>query len=78
MAGYKQLREIWQSFAFTKLLRTFKMAIGPSKIVTALLALLVACLAGWLMDVCTYSVVTNPNYQSSLAAASEKASELHV
>ena len=78
MAGYKQLRQIWQSLAFTKLLRTFKMAIGPSKIVTALLALLVACLAGWLMDICTYSVVTNPNYKTKLAGASETSNELHI
>lgn len=78
MAGYKQLRQIWQSFAFTKLLRTFKMAFGPSKIFTALLALLVACLVGWLMDVCTYSVTTNPNYNTSLAAVSENPNELHA
>lgn len=77
MAGYKQLREIWQSFAFTKLLQTFKMAIVPSKLVTALLALLIACSVGWIMDLATYSVTTNPDYLADSMSKSKMASELH-
>lgn len=41
---------ICQGLLFPKIFQTFRMAIQPSKLITAFLAILLVCAAGWLMD----------------------------
>lgn len=63
MAKVNQLKEIWESFAFTRLVRTFRLAVGPSKMLIALLAVITVCSFGWTMDIITTGNIaqfTNP------------------
>lgn len=63
MADVNQLKEIWESFAFTRLVRTFRLAVGPSKILIALMGVVTVCTLGWTMDIITtgsISQFTNP------------------
>ncbi len=53
MTDEKQLLQIWEALVFTRLFQSFRMAVGPTKIITAMLAVMIVCLVGWLMDVCT-------------------------
>ena len=39
-----------EGLLFTKIFRTFRMAIQPSKLIIIFSALIIICLAGWLMD----------------------------
>lgn len=41
---------LFDDLLFPKIFRTFRMAIQPTKLVIAFLAVAVTCLAGWLMD----------------------------
>jgi len=40
----------WDAFLFPNIFRSFRMAIQPSKLALAFLALAVICITGWLMD----------------------------
>lgn len=53
MAEANQLKQIWENFAFTRLLKTFRLSVGPSKLLTALAGIILICVFGWLMDACT-------------------------
>jgi hypothetical protein len=64
MIDGKQLWQMWDDLALTKLFQSFRMAIGPTKVAIAFLAVLVICFVGWIMDVCTRTVVVNPNQVS--------------
>ena len=46
----KSLPIIPDKFLFFNIFRTFRLAIQPTKLIIALLALIVICLAGWIMD----------------------------
>jgi len=46
----RESSEIFERFLFPKIFRTFRMAIQPSKLVIAFSALVIICLAGWIMD----------------------------
>jgi hypothetical protein len=50
MKGIKQSSEILEGVLFPKLFQTFRMAIQPSKLTIAFLAVLAICLVGWIMD----------------------------
>jgi len=39
-----------EGLLFTKIFRTFRMAIQPTKLIIIFFALIIICLAGWLMD----------------------------
>ena len=41
---------VFDGFLFPKMFRTFRMAIQPTKLIIAFLALSIICLAGWIMD----------------------------
>ncbi|MCF7954878.1 MAG: hypothetical protein K9M75_03650 [Phycisphaerae bacterium] len=45
-----QLHQIWDSFAFTRLLRTFRMSVSPAKLLIAMMAIVLITAFGWLMD----------------------------
>ena len=84
MIDGRQLWEMWDDLALTKLFQSFRMAVGPTKVAIAFGSVLLICFVGWIMDICTRTVVVNPNQVSvSDGAASailqfSDASELEV
>jgi len=58
MSDEKQTNQIFENLLFPKVFRSFRMAIQPTKLIVALLALAVICLAGWIMDFSGNVVVT--------------------
>ena len=66
MVSEKESSQRLENFLFPKILRTFLMAIQPTKLIIAFLALVVVCLAGWIMDF-TSSVVTTPGPQGQIS-----------
>ncbi len=42
--------QVFDGLLFPKIFRTFRMAIQPTKLIIAFLALAIICLAGWIMD----------------------------
>jgi len=59
MAIEEQADQIFANLLFPKIFKTFHMAIQPSKLIIAFLAMVVICLAGWFMDF-NESVATTP------------------
>lgn len=57
----QSLLQMWDELALPKLAFVFKLAIGPSKVLLAFLAVLLICAGGVLLDCCTHSVVVSPN-----------------
>jgi len=53
MRDERQLLQIWHALPFTRLFQSFRMAVGPTKMIIAVLTVIVVCFVGWLMDVCT-------------------------
>ena len=51
--------ELFDSCLFPKIFMTFRMAIQPTKLIIAFLAIAVICLAGWTMDFSRSVVVVN-------------------
>jgi hypothetical protein len=62
MGKGKEPSKIFDSFLFPKIFQAFRMAIQPSKLIIAFLALAVICLAGWIMDF-SRTVVAVPKTQ---------------
>ncbi|MHC4569016.1 MAG: hypothetical protein ACYTE3_25055 [Planctomycetota bacterium] len=50
---------LFDDLLFPKILQTFRMAIQPTKLIIAFLAVTVICLAGWIMDFSGTVVVDN-------------------
>ena len=50
MDNEKQASQVLENLLFPKIFRTFRMAIQPSKLIIAFLALAIICLVGWIMD----------------------------
>jgi len=50
MANEKESAQWFDNLLFPKVFQTFRMAIQPSKLIIAFLAVAVICVAGWLMD----------------------------
>lgn len=50
MADEKQFTQLFDSMLFTKIFKTFRMAIQPGKLIIAFLAIAALCLLGLLMD----------------------------
>jgi hypothetical protein len=61
MANEKESSPWFENFLFTKIFQTFRMAIQPSKLIIALLAVTVLCIAGWIMD---YVAIATSDAQS--------------
>ena len=57
MAERNSLRVIWDDLAFPELSSSFKLAIGPNKMLLAFFGVLAVCTLGYLMDTCTISVM---------------------
>ena len=74
---YTQFKQFWQGFAFTNLLRTFRMAISPNKLAISISAILIAFFFGWFMDVCFKTVaVCEVNTNTSIPTKHDKVTEL--
>ena len=58
MNDEKDFSEFFDSLLFTKIFQTFKMAIQPSKLIIALMAVTIICLTGWIMDFSNTVVIT--------------------
>jgi hypothetical protein len=54
----QQFSQSLDNLLFVKIFRTFRMAIQPTKLIIAFLAVAVVCLAGWVMDFSNTVVVT--------------------
>ena len=63
----KQLFDIWDNVAVTRLFGTFRLAVVPSRIIIAFTALLVVSLVGSVMDSLTMTVVMDPRAKAILA-----------
>lgn len=57
----KEAPQSLDNLLFTKIFQTFRMAIQPSKLIIALLAVAALCIAGWIMD---YVVIATSDAQS--------------
>lgn len=58
MSDQEQAFEILDNLLFLKIFQTFRMAIRPGKLLIALCAVAIICLAGWLMDFSKTVIVT--------------------
>jgi len=65
MSNENQSLEVYRNLLFPKIFQTFRMAIQPNRLIVALAALAVICLAGWIMDFSKTVVVVN-NRQGTL------------
>jgi len=63
MVSERQHSQLFDNFLFPKIFRAFRMAIQPSKLGIALLGVAVICLAGYIMDNISNSVVVEPGTQ---------------
>jgi len=54
------LVQFWNGMALTRLAQSFKLAVGPAKVLIALAAVILICIVGVLMDLCSRSVVVDP------------------
>jgi hypothetical protein len=50
MVSGKESTRLFDDLLFPKIFRTFRVAIQPTKLIIAFLAVVVICLAGWVMD----------------------------
>ena len=50
MVNDKKTQVFFDGFLFPKVFRTFRIAIQPAKLIICFLAIVVICLAGWIMD----------------------------
>lgn len=69
-----RLRRYWDTLAFTRLVVTFKMALGPAKLLTAFIAVALLFVAGSVMDLCmttTWPQAHNWSTNNTLWTASE-------
>lgn len=53
MNGEKEISQVFGNLLFPKVFQTFRVAIQPSKLIIAFLAVALICLAGWIMDLIT-------------------------
>jgi hypothetical protein len=58
MDSEKESSQVFDNLLFPKIFQTFRMAIQPSKLIIAFLAVAVICLVGWIMDFSETVVVT--------------------
>jgi hypothetical protein len=58
MGSEKEFSQVFENLLFPKIFQTFRMAIQPTKLIIAFLAVAVICLAGWIMDFSKTVVVT--------------------
>lgn len=75
MADEKQFTQLFDGMLFTKIFKTFRMAIQPGKLIIAFLAIAALCLLGLLMDL-NKTVVTAPGVTAAEIGASPMAGRI--
>lgn len=83
LAGRYSLRGIWEDLAMPELAYGFTLAVGPTKLVIAFLAVAAICLTGYLLDRCSQSVMVHPEpsicqYGQTVTVSLMQATELEV
>lgn len=83
MAGRYSLRGIWEDLAIPELAYGFTLAVGPTKLAIAFLAVAAICVTGYLLDRCSQSVMVNPEpavclYGQTVTVSLMQATELEV
>lgn len=78
MDPVNQLQQIWESFAFTRLLRTFRMSVAPAKLLIAMFAIILICVFGWLMDTLTVTTKTGKSDQTSMKPGVDSIAEYNT
>lgn len=76
MDPVNQLHQIWDSLAFTRLLRTFRMAVGPAKLLIAMIAIILITAFGWVMDTVTVAAGKSVTPTVKTAAETSPAADL--
>jgi len=61
MVSGKESSKLFDDLVFPKIFQTFRMSIQPTKLIIALSALAVICLAGWIMDFVSEPVAVTPD-----------------
>ncbi|MFZ0035519.1 MAG: hypothetical protein WAK60_11110 [Sedimentisphaerales bacterium] len=65
MSSGKESLKIFDNFLFPRIFQTFRMALQPSKLIIAFVALAIICLAGWIMD-SNKTVIAAPKVQGEI------------
>jgi len=65
MGNGKESPKVFDNLLFPKIFQTFRMAIQPSKLIIAFVALAIICLAGWIMDF-SRTVIAVPETQGEI------------
>ncbi|MHC4259150.1 MAG: hypothetical protein ACYSTF_01880 [Planctomycetota bacterium] len=65
METEREASQVPENLLFPKIFQTFRMAIQPSKLIIGLLAIVIICLAGWIMDF-NKTVVANSEGRTDL------------
>jgi len=61
MVSGKESSQLFDNLLFPRIFQTFRMSIQPTKLIIALSALAIICLAGWLMDFVSEPVAVTPD-----------------
>jgi hypothetical protein len=72
------LRVIWDDLALPDLACSFKLAIGPNKMLLAFCGVLAICTLGYLMDRCTNSVVAVSQNQTLSSTALQTELDIYI
>ncbi len=75
MVSEKESSRVFDDLLFPKIFKTFRMAIQPTKLIITFLALIVICLAGWIMDFISEPVVATPDTPDQLKSYIEDFTE---
>lgn len=77
MAGRYSFRSIWEDLALAEMLGSFRLAVGPNKLLLAFAAVAVTCLAGFVLDLFSQSVVVTEQDRPAYGLHAGQ-TELHV
>jgi hypothetical protein len=61
MSQQRTLGQLWEDMALPRLAYAFKLAVGPTKVLIAFLAVVLIFAGGIAMDMCSHSVTVSPN-----------------
>ena len=87
MVSENDSSKVFDSLLFPKIFRTFRMAIQPTKLIITFLALAIICLAGYVMDHISRTVIVAPGTQGKVTELKaymddpgkpDEAVELHI
>lgn len=77
MNSEKQSYQVFDNFLFLKIFKTFRIAIQPNKLIISFSAVVVICLAGWIMDF-SKTVIATPGTSVAISGIQGKTTELQI